>query len=296
MGSQKKICSFPECGKPAVARGLCHGHYKQYSINGMESLVPLKPRWKGATCKVPGCDQPVRCVGYCSGHYSCHLTGRELVLVKSSLSATKFEDGLQVCTKCKQALPKDQFWADKRVKRGTLSQCKECMSKQYAGWVKQKPEARKKIDKKWRAAHKTELNARTREYYQANKPRIMEQAKHYLRKRRATDTLYRVKQGVRARLRQALKGNIKATTTMQLVGCTLAELKAHLESLFSPGMSWDNYGLYGWHIDHIMPCSSFDLLDPAQQAECFHYTNLQPLWAKDNLSKSDKVPTKETEK
>lgn len=213
-----------------------------------------------------------------------------MVLAKSSLSAAKFKDGLQVCSKCKRALPKDQFWVDKRLKRGTLSQCKECMSKRYAGWVKRKPEVRKKIDRKWRAAHRTELNTRTREYYRANKPRITEQAKHYLRKRRATEPLYRVKQGLRARLSQALKGNIKAATTMQLVGCTIEELKAHLESLFSPGMSWDNYGAQGWHIDHIMPCSSFDLLNPAQQAECFHYTNLQPLWAKDNLMKSDRSP------
>ena len=55
-------------------------------------------------------------------------------------------------------------------------------------------------------------------------------------------------------------------------------------------MTWENHGRYGWHIDHIMPCSSFDLTDPEQQKKCFHYTNLQPLWAHENMSKGAKIP------
>jgi hypothetical protein len=70
------------------------------------------------------------------------------------------------------------------------------------------------------------------------------------------------------------------------MGCSIAYAYAYLEAQFAEGMSWENYG--EWHIDHIRPCASFDLEDPVQQRECFHYTNLQPLWAKDNLSKSDK--------
>lgn len=79
----------------------------------------------------------------------------------------------------------------------------------------------------------------------------------------------------------------KAMPTMQLVGCTVAQLRAHLERQFKPGMTWDNLG--AWHIDHIKPCASFDLSDPDQQRACFHYTNLQPLWARENLSKSDRI-------
>lgn len=60
-----------------------------------------------------------------------------------------------------------------------------------------------------------------------------------------------------------------------------------LEQQFTEGMTWENYG--EWHVDHIRPCVSFDLSIPEQQQECFHYTNLQPLWAKDNLQKSDKI-------
>lgn len=71
-----------------------------------------------------------------------------------------------------------------------------------------------------------------------------------------------------------------------MMGCTPAELKSYLESLFLPGMTWENRGL--WHIDHKRPISSFDLTDPEQQKACFHYTNLQPLWAGDNLRKGAK--------
>jgi hypothetical protein len=59
----------------------------------------------------------------------------------------------------------------------------------------------------------------------------------------------------------------------------------HLKDHFLPEMNWDNYG--AWHIDHIRPCASFDLTDPEQQKQCFHYTNLQPLWAADNIRKAD---------
>ena len=94
-----------------------------------------------------------------------------------------------------------------------------------------------------------------------------------------------------SRLRSLLKNQItanggrKAVKTEMLLGCTLAQAQAHLEAQFLPGMSWDNHG--EWHIDHIRPCASFDLTDPEQQKQCCHYTNLQPLWAADNLAKSD---------
>ena len=72
----------------------------------------------------------------------------------------------------------------------------------------------------------------------------------------------------------------------------MKELKIYLESLFQEGMTWDNYNFYGWHIDHIIPIASFDLSDPEQQKKCFHYTNLQPLWASDNLQKGVKLDWK----
>ena len=72
-----------------------------------------------------------------------------------------------------------------------------------------------------------------------------------------------------------------------MIGCSILELKQYLELKFKKGMTWDNYSFYGWHVDHIKPCASFDLTDIEQQKECFHYTNLQPLWCNDNWIKGD---------
>jgi hypothetical protein len=103
---------------------------------------------------------------------------------------------------------------------------------------------------------------------------------------RKTSPTYKVIRNVRTRLRELIKN--RSIQTSELTGCTGKELVGYLEAQFKPGMTWDNYGIDGWHIDHIRPCASFDLTDPEQQKQCFHYTNLQPLWAADNLAKSDK--------
>jgi hypothetical protein len=75
----------------------------------------------------------------------------------------------------------------------------------------------------------------------------------------------------------------------ELTGCSVDFLRQHLEAQWKPGMTWENYGIYGWHIDHKRPCASFDLTNPTKRAECFHFSNLQPLWAEDNLSKHDRL-------
>lgn len=92
----------------------------------------------------------------------------------------------------------------------------------------------------------------------------------------------RIAHQYRVRLSNLLAAK-KTIPSAELLGCTYEQLLAHLESQFSDGMNWENYG--EWHIDHIRPCASFDLLDPEEQRKCFHYTNLQPLWALDNLLK-----------
>jgi hypothetical protein len=91
---------------------------------------------------------------------------------------------------------------------------------------------------------------------------------------------------VRCRIGRVLRGTRKSDKSFILVGCTPEFLKQYLASQFQPGMSWDNHG--AWHIDHRKPCASFDLTDPAQQKACFHYTNLQPLWAEENLRKGSR--------
>lgn len=108
----------------------------------------------------------------------------------------------------------------------------------------------------------------------------------YSRKRRAKDPQFRMAQNLRSRVRDALKGKRVADVFWGLTGCVPCELREYIKAQFVEGMSWENYGK--WHVDHIKPCASFDLTDPIEQRECFHYTNLQPLWASDNIRKGDK--------
>lgn len=110
----------------------------------------------------------------------------------------------------------------------------------------------------------------------------------YCKERYANDPEYRLVVNYRTRLNNALNGNWKSGSTINLLGCSAAECLDYLEKKFKEGMTRENHG--EWHVDHIRPCADFDLTDPAQQKICFHYTNLQPLWAEDNLKKGDRVP------
>lgn len=98
----------------------------------------------------------------------------------------------------------------------------------------------------------------------------------------------KIKHRLRSRLWQSLNGGYKSGSAVRDLGCSIEELKSHLESKFHEGMSWDNYGKDGWHIDHIKPLASYDLSDPEEFKRACHYSNLQPLWAEDNLRKGSK--------
>ncbi len=98
----------------------------------------------------------------------------------------------------------------------------------------------------------------------------------------------RIVGNLRTRLNQALKGKCKTATAISLIGCSVKELKEHLGKKFSEKMTWVNYGNY-WEIDHVLPCSSFNLVKREEQIRCFHFSNLQPLTCSENRSKRDKI-------
>lgn len=99
----------------------------------------------------------------------------------------------------------------------------------------------------------------------------------------------KIADNLRKRLSNSVRGRDRGASAVKDLGCTVEELKKKLELLFQEGMSWGNYGIDGWHIDHIRPLCSFDLLNPEELKKACHYSNLRPLWAKDNLSKSGKI-------
>ena len=126
-----------------------------------------------------------------------------------------------------------------------------------------------------------------KKYQQNNKQKLRNYMKEYRKEKYDKDIQFRISTILRSRLGKAIKDEFKIGSAIKDLGCSITELKSYLESKFLTGMTWDNYGLDGWHIDHIKPLSAFNLSDKKQILEACHYTNLQPLWAKDNLSKSD---------
>ena len=178
------------------------------------------------------------------------------------------------CTKCGEVKPLSEYSKCNRYKDNHETFCRGCVKAKSREWYIKNKQKRLQQSKLW---------------YDKNKKRHQKLVADWVKKKRKTDPQYKVIKSLRDRQRRAIKGNLKFADTKELLGCTYEEARLHLESQFTDGMSWDNYGLHGWHIDHIIPCASFDLSDPDQQRQCFHYTNLQPLWAEDNLRKSDKI-------
>lgn len=151
------------------------------------------------------------------------------------------------------------------------------------------------------ANNRESLTAQNREYvlrnkektaaYQAwyrkeNAERIRAVKNRYKRKKWRENVAYRLREIVSNATRRLVKyGWKKDGKTIRHLGCSAEELRAHIESRFKPGMTWDNHGVHGWHIDHIKPLVSFDLDNREEWGRAMHYTNLQPLWAKENIMK-----------
>jgi len=129
-----------------------------------------------------------------------------------------------------------------------------------------------------------------REWTNKNRNEVRRKARLYGRTRRSNDPHFRAAATQRSRIWSLIKksGRIKAFS----LGLDKDRLMHRLESLFVSGMTWENYGKK-WHIDHIIPCTAFDLTNDAELKKCFHYSNLQPLWAADNLKKHAKIPSSE---
>jgi len=135
--------------------------------------------------------------------------------------------------------------------------------------------------------NKDKIKKQRQEYYERNKRKILDYNQSYHNDKLKSNTQYRLAYILRCRLRTALNKKYKAGHAVKDLGCSISELKIYLEFKFQVGMSWENHSQTGWHIDHIKPLSHFDLSDRDQFLQACHYTNLQPLWAKDNLTKSD---------
>ena len=212
-----------------------------------------------------------------AAYYSSH---KEESRVRSAAYNSSHKEERRVRSAAYYSAHKEEirtYRAANREKRQTY------MSVYNAAYCASHREVKRIYDAAYRAAN----NTKRRNYVTTHK----EETRTYVNHRRSINPNFRLAQNLRSRLRSALNGLSKSASTLTLLGCSIDQLWAHLESRFQPGMTRENHG--DWHVDHIKPCSSFDLTDPAQQIACFHWSNLQPLWKLDNLRKGSKLCKKQ---
>ena len=150
-------------------------------------------------------------------------------------------------------------------------------------------------NKKWREANAEKHRQNALAWYYANKKRAQSNQAKRDRERVKTDPVYKIAKLLRTRVGNAIRRfGRKNGSAIKDLGCSVPELKMHLENQFEAGMSWDNHGQ--WHIDHILPLAKFDLTNPEQFRKAVHYTNLQPMWAVDNIRKGASVPAELTQR
>jgi hypothetical protein len=216
---------------------------------------------------------------------------------------------MKICNKCRQNKELKDFNIKKASKDGYGSTCRSCV-KEYNDsydFTKYNQINKEKISKRqtqYYIDNKEQILIKTKNYFNNNKDKHQKKVKEwyvnnkeqhliktklYIKNRLKTDPVFKLKETLRRRLYSLLiKNQIPKTySASNLLGCTVQECKHHIELNFKEGMSWDNHGSY-WEIDHIKPCSSFNLTDIEQQKQCFHYTNLQPLTISENRSKYNK--------
>ena len=207
------------------------------------------------------------------------------------------------CSVCGEFKPanNEHFGNMTKSKDGLKPSCKECrrlteylpnrdaLIKKRKEYYVQNKERISETVKAYRIKNIDWYQEYNRHYYEANKEKIKEGSKRSLYRRIESDHGFKVFQRLRKRMYEAVKGHVKSARTQELIGCSVESLRNHLESKFQTGMTWENYG--EWHVDHIIPCSSFDFTNKSEQFKCFNYKNLQPLWATENIRKSNKIPT-----
>lgn len=205
------------------------------------------------------------------------------------------------CFRCEAVKPREEFY-----EKGTL--CVQCTIDRAAEWSENNPEKSKAMKEKWADENRESVNAtrrvayhsdlpknrkRSRIYYEKNHDKCIVSSRECAKRRRKSDPQYRALMTCKRRMWILFKsaGVKKTLRSAELLGIDKAGLFRHIESLFLPGMNWNNRGRDRgcWHIDHKIPCASFDMTDPVQAKACWNYKNLQPMWAEDNWRKGDKI-------
>lgn len=193
----------------------------------------------------------------------------------------------KICNECGLEKNLSEFYKRTDTPNGYRNNCKECKLKNNHKWSKDNKEKISIIGKIWREKNKESIRERIKKWEVKNYRRIRDRKNKRARERRKEDPVYHLINKVRCRLRKYLitLSITKKNRTFDIIGCTPEFLKEYLEKQFRDGMNWENRG--EWHIDHIIPLSS--ATSEEELYKLCHYTNLQPLWAEENLRKGNKI-------
>lgn len=209
---------------------------------------------------------------------------------------------MKKCSKCGNIKETTEFHKDKYKKDGLRTDCKECSNvsrrryynnnrdleiKRRASWCSNNKNKRKEYYKE----NKENISKYTKKYREKNKNKVREYNRSYNKKRKENDVVYKFRCQLRNTIRNSFKRGVKSFEkkkyTEDILGCTIEEFKTYIEFKFKDGMSFKNHNPKGWHLDHIIPISYAKTEDDIIRLN--HYTNFQPLWAEDNLKKSNKI-------
>ena len=223
---------------------------------------------------------------------------------------------MKTCSKCGDEKSINEF-SKGNDKDGLSYWCKKCVSecsrKYYLDrneinpdylkeYYQENKERFKDNQKRYQKNNPEKGNIRMRNWRKNNPNRAKENQKNYrslskykekrnksLKLRRLNDPVFRLNSNMSSVIRRSLKGNKNGNTWNKLVGYDTLQLKQHIEAQFKEGMAWDNYGK--WHIDHRVPVSLFNITSAKSKGfkKCWALENLQPMWEKDNLKKSNKI-------
>ena len=289
-------CSFVGCDRSSYSKGLCGGHYQQAAAGKV--LSPLRIKYE--RCQIESCDRPPLAGGLCTLHYSRKRSGisqnkpiRQIVRRTASPYKPIYGMSLFKCTTCYVEYPRtlEFFRTRKSSPDGLYARCRMCMRSERKDWLTRNPTQREKCKAAtalWGANHRDERTAHARVYRMANPERVREYERSYQRKNYKTGSMFQLNRLISVRMAYSLRGGKRGRPWETLVGYTTEDLHRHLERQFTRSMSWNNMGQ--WHIDHIIPLSSFKFSnaeDPEFRA-AWALTNLRPLWGDDNIKKSNK--------
>jgi hypothetical protein len=173
---------------------------------------------------------------------------------------------MKKCTSCKIEKEEslDNFRFGKGYKNNLRSSCRVCEN-----------ESKKVYDERYR--NKLESKIKMKDY-----------CREYVKSKKEKNTQYKIKSRITNKIYQAIKGNYKKGQGVNYLGCDIKFYKNYISSMFIKDMSWDNWSIKTWHIDHIKPINSFDLTNEEELKLCFNYKNTRPMFWLENIKKTDK--------